>query len=921
MRGLTLVVGDSGIGKSSFLANLVDWTGDPLVSRPIVLKAVQGSLQTAVAHAISDCLAQFLSGAADAEGAWAIVKAIAERAGRVTGREIGRAIAGRALEFAESKLGAETVELGRRILGETIKGGSLGFDDQLAAIKVPDRAEDLAGVAAELSEACGRPIVLLLDNAERLAPPDHGLLAELSTSLRGDVRMVVCVTPHQVEGDEVIRLATARGATRHTLHALSRPGIESWLADAGVPMSQWDTVIRISSGYPFFIAEAVRLSASGTSLNAIGAPNGFESLMRESWTDTPANLKDTIARLAPFVDPPSDEFLAAYLGFDDLKWGIISDSLLQMGIFVQRSDGRHWFHDRRRDFIWGEVLTDKQRGHVGEKLLLAMTEWIEGHDAIDIWIPTTTALLARAVEKVEGGDPLRVLFSLSDGAISLLWGLIEVLEPHSALSNYAEISEVVRHSETRSRRHVDPLESLTALEDANLVAMLEQDDVRLVRLTLPDNLSYAALLGEIHLRFHATPRPRLASAAFDYFVRPHVGSFDAAVVSLGRTRLSAHKAQAKMLRDPKVIRVPDETPGLGATILVDGEPVSFTASFTSAEQRSGAEEGLRTLAHSSSRVQLERTVSFPARKLRYARYGRAVELLGVNVGDVQVTSAEDIAIQLDLGSRWEEAFRTVSSTEEAEVLGLGRSRYLLHAPSAPDSWTAIELETTQRGPTTDVSHLELKPRDPLLELRLRAAGILEGQGKDRQNDVSLPDRWDDDASACDDPENDRQGRTRLQLRAQVCTVPARSRRTRARDQEGEQAIVAAGVGDRAAGLAAEPPYRSVLVGLTEDVDPTWFSDFGSWSVTVLKVDNARADVAVRRVDKPLRDHESWPNLTVPKEFEAFIGARVVGWQDGDVSYVIAPMLGYNRDDARMTTPNSELGRVLRSSHHIVGEPD
>lgn len=221
--GFVLVVGDSGIGKSSFLSALTTWPGTPLLSSPIVLKSVEGSLQTALADGISDCISQYLDEAPDAHTAWALMKSIADRARTITGREIGGAILARALTYAESKLGEDVVNIGKKVLGDVSKGGLLGFDGQLASIRVPDRATELCDIASAFSQAVGRPIVLRLDNAERLLSSDHGLMAELVDAVNGSVTIVACVTSHHAEGDEIIKKVTMRGAKQHELLPLSPP--------------------------------------------------------------------------------------------------------------------------------------------------------------------------------------------------------------------------------------------------------------------------------------------------------------------------------------------------------------------------------------------------------------------------------------------------------------------------------------------------------------------------------------------------------------------------------------------------------------------------------------------------------------------------------------------------------------------------
>lgn len=920
--GFTLVVGDSGIGKSSFLASLNLWPGDPLLSSPIVLKSLEGSLQTALADAIGDCMSQYLNSALDPQSAWGVVKSIGARAKTVTGREIGRAVLSRALSFAESKLGKDVVDIGKKVLGDVSKGGVLGFDDQLAAIRVPDRAQELCDIAAEFSRAAGRPLVLRFDNAERLAPSDHGLLAELVDAVVGQVRIVVCVTPHHSSGDEIIRAVSLRGSVPHELLPLARPAIETWLMTARVPQARWDTIITLSSGYPFFIADAVRLSGEDVSLNQIAAPNGFEALMRASWTTISEGIRATAARLAPFVDPPSDDFLLQYLGFDALQWGIVADSLLEAGIFVRRSDETVWFHDRRRAFIWEKALNPKSREHVAEAAFAAVASWLDCLSSLELWVPSATALLARVVEPASPESSIGDLLTLSDGAIALLWGLIEVIEPGSIRAPYAEIGEVVRHAGTRSGLVLNWLATMKELEARNLIETREADDVRLVRSKVRDNTEYAALLGEIQLRFHVAPRPRLASAAFDAIVRPVMGAFDAAVITLGRSSLADHKAQAELLRDPNHIGNADKGVVLGATLTIDDQQVSFTATFAAREARDAAERTVLGITKLTSRVQVDRVVTLPKPRLRYARYRLAAETLGLHRIRTEAPQPEEIIAFLDLRAKYAEALGTVSTSEEREVLDLGLRRYLVDMRRTPDSWTSFEVRTGTVAATQDVTELALDPRDPLLELKLRDEGFLTGAERivrtitrfGRKQSIPHPL-----AAVVDDI--DEAGKKYNSGLRSVLFGPDPELLEQEILEERERLRRAIGALESVGVQGSTLHRRSLLVGFWEDTDAGWGSDFGNWSTCVLEPDDDAGAVVARRLSRSPLDTSTWPEVTVPDEFADHVGLKVSRWHDGDASYVIAPLLGYGDHDARMMDLNTPLGQMIRKTYDVVGERD
>lgn len=920
--GFVLVVGDSGIGKSSFLSSLTNWPGAPLVSSPIVLKSVEGSLQTALADAISDCMSQFLTEAPDVRTAWTVVKSIADRARTITGGEIGHAVVARAFAYAESKLGKDVVDIGKKVLGDVSKGGILGFDDQLASIRIPDRAKELCDIASGFSQAVGRPLVLRLDNAERLVPSDHGLLAELVDAVDGSVWIVVCVTQHHAVGDDVIQQVTMRGGAPHELLPLAHPSIEEWLTSADVPSARWDTIVRLSSGYPFFIADAIRLSGTDASLEEIAAPNGFEALMRVSWRNISESIRAIAARLAPFVDPPSDDFLLKYLGFDALHWSILIDTLLESGIFIRRADGAAWFHDRRRAFIWERVLDDKARKQVAGGAFTAVSSWVDGRSNFELWVPSATAILARASELSAGGNLTQDLLKLPDEGIALLWGLIEVIEPDSNRGPFAEIGEVVRHTESRSGRAVDALATMTQLEAKGLIETLESEDVRLVRSNVRENTDYAALLGEIQLRFHTTPRPRLASATFDGFIRPVMGSFDGAVITLGRSSLLALKDQARLLGHPSVIGSGNELIGLGATVSVDGQQLSFTANFPNREARDNAIRAVAAIADITSRVRPDRVFPLPQPRLRYARYRMAAKLLGLKLANTSAPTPEDIVTFLDLRAHYANALGTVSTIEEVDVLNLGQRRFLVETGAAPNSWTSFEVQTDNVLPARDMEGFAPDVHNPLLELQLRAGGFLTGRERvvrtvtEFGSDLSIPHPLTavlDDIDAAGKEYNS--GLRSVLFRPDPDVLEREIRGERQRLYEVVKAL------ESVSAEGARDNQSSLLVGFWEDTDAGWVSDFGNWSACALQVDDGQGAVVVRRLPRAPIELSGWPSIAVPDVFADHVGATVTSWSSGVADSVIGPLLGYPGHDARMMDLDTPLGQMIRSSYEIIGETE
>lgn len=927
--GFLLIVGDSGIGKSSFLSSLDAWPGDPLISKPIVLKSVQGSLQTALADAISDCISQYLKDAPDPHTAWSVVKSIGERVKSVSGREIFHAVLGSTLAYAESKLGKEVVDIGKKVFGDIAKGGLLGFDDQLAKIRVPDRGADLCVIAEALSNIAERPVVLRLDNAERLSPDDQGLMAELTDAVSGNVWIIACVTRNDEAGDGLIHKVSVRGEQPHELTPLSRPAVEQWLAASGVSPARWETITRISSGYPLFIADAIRLSNAEGSLDKIVSPNGFQALMKASWQRIPETIQTMVAKLAPFADPPSDDFLTGYLGLTQLELEVLTNKLIDSGIFVRRSDGEAWFHDRRRAFIWEQVLTEKTRSGIATDALEAVGLWIEHRKSIEAWVPPAAAVLTRTADTPLASVQSRSFQALSDEAVALLWGLIEVLEPSSTWAPGAEIGEVVRHAEARSGLTIDALTIIRCLEELRLVETLEEHGVGIIRSKVAGMTELAALLGEIQFRFHITPRPRFATAAFGAFVRPVLGRFDEAILNLGRSSLADHKQQSsQLLRSAEIIGGDSQPLTLGGTVCIDGQAISFTARFPTSEARTEAEHTIKNISDLTPRVQLARLVPLPQPLLRYARYRLGAEILGLTMEATKNPTDEEVVRFFDQQAQYANALGAVSSSDEIEVLDLARRRYLLafHAQSQARnrSFTGFAVRTDTPRTTQIVSEVVSTPRDPLSELQLRAAGYLSGEERITRTqfhggtEVRLPHPL---AAVLDDIE--RLGK-QYNKGFRSLLIPPDAPMLEHEIQSERQRVFA--VSDAlAASSSLDPtaPRPSILVAFWENTSSGWASDFGNWSARVFTVNDGQGAVLVRRVNESRVAKSQGLDTPIPDVFGSYAGLKANWLNEGDASSLIAPLLGYADHDARMMDLETDLGKIVRKNgaYGVVGEGD
>ncbi|WP_198155702.1 ATP-binding protein [Isoptericola dokdonensis] len=731
-RGLVIVAGDSGIGKTSFLSSLAgERTEDDLVASPITLRAILGSLQGSLAEALGDCLHQYtVQNPETAQAVWATIKTAAARLVDATGRQAGSLLISRAYEFLESKLGKEASGAIRAVLKEVLRPASATYEDRLESLVLPDTAADIAAITREVAHHTKRRLVLLLDGGERLAPDDRSLLAELATSLQGiDTLVIVCVNSSTNEGADVVRMSEGRDAPCHRLVALQRTEIYEWLAARGVPETSWDAIVHASSGYPLFIEDAIRLVHGGTSLTKIKAPIRFESLLRASWDALEPGMQLIVTRLAGFADPPTDEFLREYLNYSYLELSTLRKRLVSTGVFISRADDDVWFHERRRKHIWEMLLTDGDRRAVSGEILAAIRSHTISSGVISAWISSAIPSVVRQALPSERDEYVDNLISLTDHELGLLWALLEVREPNGQRGVFCETSDVVRYATVRAGFRGDAVGAIERLANMQMVHMATNEHLSIICLITPDAFAQAALIGEIEQRFQVRPVPRFATSAFEAFIRPLLGHFKAATISLGAGSLANHRDAMRQL--------PDETHGtssptsaLGVDISADGHPVTITALFDTQDDQRAARDRISERYSSSlaSRSSLRGLTDLPPVRVRFGRYQ---ELLASFELTRSTNSAADAEELLNLYRKAAECFSLFQrhiSNEEASALGISRRlRYVLDSSQWPTSWTEYLVGGNGEREPDLIDWAGPRPSffDPLLELRMRAQEMLD----------------------------------------------------------------------------------------------------------------------------------------------------------------------------------------------------
>ncbi|MFV2012932.1 MULTISPECIES: hypothetical protein [unclassified Micromonospora] len=898
---VSIVAGDSGIGKSRLLQSLTSgWRGPSLVASPVVLAGVTGSLQAAIASALSDCLHQYTTKHPDAAvDVWEAVKEIAGRAGSVTHRQVGEIFMGRVVEYVEAKIGKDATKVARSVLGEVLKPTSETFDDRLARIAAPDLASELARLAMEIASHTSHHVIIRLDSGERLSRDDGALLAELAGALDSSVRLVVCVNSFQAEGAEIVRILEARDVPCHRVEALAEVAVFSWLSDAEVPRGQWDMIVQLSSGYPLFIDSAIRLLRDGGSLSDLRSPRSFEALLRASWNRLDPSLQLIATKLAGFVDPPSDEYLENFLNLQPLELSTLRRHLLDRGVWVRRADGIEWFHERRRAYLWRDVLSDKDRRIISAAVVSSFGQWLEKSGVIDSWIVSSLPVVSREVEAATRDEYLGKVLELSHDELAILWALIEVVEPDGKRGIFADTGEVVRYAYQRAGNLSDPIAAIERLVELELVVISSNEYASVTGLVPPNSLRYAALVGEVARRFQVRPVPRLASSAFHTFIKRHIEPFGIASISLGEGSIVAHLEVLRDLLKSGGRRMHERVPSLGIHVAVDEHPITVTATFNTSDHRDRARRNLLNEFGVNSRVSLKKILDLPPSRVKSGWYGSLLAKTPLDKKTETISRSQDLVAHLERRLTAVAAIRSHLTDDEAAILGVDHNeRFLLFAADVREGWVEYEVTRATSSGVIEISFENDQPlvQDPLVELRLRAAGLLEPQ--ERLNRWTI--RYGVDGEVLHPL---LEVRDRLIQRARKfnrglpevqVALNEESLFEKLRDQWSakrslEESLFANGLVDR-------PPLTNTsLYVFLYRVENGW----GQWMATAYDVADGRNSVVVRRISaaaglQSFRPSVDQINLLGIADIET-IRAIVNGF----ASSILAQLLGYEHGDIRL----------------------
>ncbi|MEP7765152.1 hypothetical protein [Sanguibacter sp. 25GB23B1] len=794
----------------------------------------------------------------------------------------------------EQKIGPVAMKIAKEALKEVFQAASETLQQRIDGFTIPDISEQLMDIASEIQRWLGVTIVIRLDGGERMSPNDAALLSVLAETAREGVNIVVALSDADKQGQDLLAKLISRGVRQLVLRPIPAASVDRWLQSAKIPASQWTMIMQVSRGYPLFIERAIALSLENADLRGLTAGGHSADLLDAAWGQLSLELQTAAKKLSVFADPPDETFLAEYMGIEMVHLETIRNALYRVKMFVTADNDLLWFHDRRRNHIWNQILTDKERRTLATEPIEAMKIWLEANEGVDMWICASISDLIRAAPVEASDQHLRNLLALDRDELAILWALIEVVDPSAIFELMASTSDVVEWAILRAGNIDDPLDSLDRLRELGFIGGAANSALSLTALVTPSAFVLAAIVGEIGRAFASYPLQRLMSRALDTFVRPLMPFFRSASVSLGQRGIEGHREAMREAQKTDVDgRTAAELPGLGFALGVEGMPLEAAVFFDSQEGRDVALDGLMQHVF-PPRVSLGVVFTLPPERVRWWLIADALKA-GVSTRDIDFTSPDQLLEILAQTASAEEAIRSLIPSTEAHALGLASPhRYLVDINPSLNAWVVLEVLGGERR-TVEYFPSALWPaliNDPLRDLRLRRAGCLgnaerigmihahSGFGSSMQHPLlGLADtiekrgrRFNQGLAPFVLPQNPGELRESLQTGFQT------SRKLLAALHDGRSDAVNA----------------SLYVGIDRSRERVF--DVESWFATALVVEDGQSNVCV--FDGPFEEPSPLSGLSAHQAADWGIGdpSKVRQWSSGDAASVVGGFIGFEHSD-------------------------
>lgn len=915
--GFLAVVGDSGVGKSSLLSEVARNSRDGWITAPVTnLRSAPGQLHSALITQLTAILDVHLADRSAVEATLEFLHGAAKRLGAVGGKELSRVVGAEILNLLKARLGPEFGESIGRMTSDILQTGDESLRARLASSSELGTVEIVLSFAEEIVELTGRDLRLVLDRVERLSPGDKAIALDMAEMLPNHVQVIVGLNTARTENQNFRAQLAGIGAQIVEVLPLNLDTIRSWLRDANVNAPSPEVFLRVTSGYPLFMVEAISGARAGLRIENIQTAFAFQELMRTSWNQLSVHAKTAARKLAAFNESPPDDFIAQLLQVDQNAWSAVRDELVHRGIFIIDSDNVAWFHDRRRDLLWRTIMNSSDRNEAATSATAFLDSWLGAMDHIPLWAVTSLAELSRAEPVRSKYARIAKLTEASRDSMAVLFSLLELMEPDRENGGkFVQTPLLLKYASDVIGVQRDGVDALQELEDAGFAYTSSNGSASVTTALIPDKLTYAAILGRMTSEFGRWIIPSIASNLFQQHFQPLVSPFVAATYGVGSLSLTelakaAHRAVEETRRDSPV----HAEASLAVTARLGTRPFFAGIAFQTASDRD--EAVARLTAASQVRImeeplQISSLHRLPTPKLRSHKIKNVFNLLGLLDAEdsTPLVGAHFHLASAQLRVDAMEAVRKILTETERAAADLVEARSLLvELSNAPSSMMEIRLSgALPRADLIEVPKGSLNPfEDPLFGFKLARDGLVlpgetirgwsvMGYGRESRQSYKPFSEVEEEVTKALEEYNKFQQVERIPLDASYLESEITAHQDACVGHA--ETLLEAGIGTAESLSETSTVARQIVIYPSREV---WGDSYGA---TCLKVRSTVPSVSVTVTDEP----------PTRESRLMFFGVGADNAQDNGVlhrssyafaSDLIADLMGYGSRDIRLVNPSA-----------------
>jgi hypothetical protein len=728
---VTLVTGDSGVGKSGLLAAAQQAAEDALAPSPLTIPYSGGALQQALLRALGDAVSAYVTAQGRAREIAGHIVDVADRLALEGAQELAKVIGKELLALVRGRIGDDVGKAFVEYIGEL----KSTVDERLAVRLTAAVDPGVAGLVLDFAaEVCGfvgeQQVLLALDAGERLGEEDIRLLADLADRLPDQLRLRLGFSTHtdRHRGQVEFLLGAGDSVTEQQVPGLSVESIATWLGDEELDPGAAAEVARVTGGYALHVGDLIAHLKQGGSIEDAPLNQLFAHRTNEAWQSLSPEVAKHARVLCVFADPLPREHLLAFLELDAPGWGDIEDRLWRARIFSVEVNGQRWFHEQRRQYLVREVLGAAERTEANARAAQILYDLVEA-GAVER-LGELATVVAAADPLLQADSQLAAAVGLARDELALAASLIEILEPTSDRP-VVHGDLLLEYARSVFSATGDLIEALRRLGQRDLVVVLEESGVAVVVPYWRSGLTVATVGGRAGRELGRLPVPRVASAVFELQVQPQLGPFSKAHYGLGYPSMGKLSEMAMELRrpsQPPVIRRTDP----GSNLLVRGNYAGrefyAAVTFSSSSDRDTAREHLRGLSGEilGQRFEVNDMLSHPVDPVPSRRFLQAAErLTGKALGTA--LPSRMVSLELEEPVALEDALRRKAAAlhavrERSSVLE--RMAIQLDEPigyaysSESDSFYEVEIHGGREGVEELRDHPIVRWDDPYSLFRL-----------------------------------------------------------------------------------------------------------------------------------------------------------------------------------------------------------